>query len=77
MQFLHLHGSFSAVFTDGMLHMMKEDQLRLVLRNKQQVEAALMEYHNELNHLDVRKCLRLLNERCCLALAPCFIRKLV
>ena len=55
-----------------MLHMVRGDQLRLVLRNKQQVEAALEEYHNELNHLDVSKCLRLLNERCRVSLSPCF-----
>lgn len=37
--------------------------MRLVLRSRQQVEAALVDYHNELNHLNVSKCLRLLNER--------------
>lgn len=42
--------------------------MRLVLRNRQQVETALVDYHNELNHLDVNKCLRLLNERFPLAL---------
>ncbi|XP_045918525.1 uncharacterized protein LOC123978922 [Micropterus dolomieu] len=48
---------------DGELHMVRGDRVRLVLRNRQQVEAALVDYHNELNHLDVNKCLRLLNER--------------
>ncbi|XP_039898390.1 uncharacterized protein LOC120740245 isoform X2 [Simochromis diagramma] len=48
---------------DGVLHTVKGDQMRLVLRNRQQVETALVDYHNELNHLDVNKCLRLLNER--------------
>ncbi|XP_030247786.1 uncharacterized protein LOC115566180 [Sparus aurata] len=48
---------------DGELHMVSEDRLRLVLRTRQQVEAALVEYHNELNHLGVNKSLRLLNER--------------
>lgn len=42
---------------------MIKDQILLVLRNRQQVEEALVNYHNELNHLDVNKCLRLLNER--------------
>ncbi|XP_026195514.1 uncharacterized protein LOC113148173 isoform X2 [Anabas testudineus] len=48
---------------DDALHMVKRDRVRLVLRNRQQVEVVLNEYHNELNHLDVNKCLRLLNER--------------
>ncbi|KAM4541851.1 uncharacterized protein PAE49_018711 isoform 2-T2 [Odontesthes bonariensis] len=48
---------------DGTLHMVRGDGVRLVLRNRQQVEAALVDFHNELNHLDVSKCLRLLNER--------------
>ncbi|XP_041828172.1 uncharacterized protein LOC121631371 isoform X2 [Melanotaenia boesemani] len=48
---------------DGKLHMVRGDRERLVLRNRQQVEAALVDYHNELNHLDINKCLRLLNER--------------
>ncbi|XP_044023662.1 uncharacterized protein LOC122862315 isoform X2 [Siniperca chuatsi] len=48
---------------DEELHMVRGDRERLVLRNRQQVEAALVDYHNELNHLDVNKCLRLLNER--------------
>lgn len=43
--------------------MVSEDRLRLVLRTRQQVEAALMEYHDELNHLGVNKSLRLLSER--------------
>lgn len=42
---------------------MSGDRALLVLRSRQQVEAALMDYHNELNHLDANKCLRLLNER--------------
>lgn len=37
--------------------------MRLVLRSRQQVETALLDFHNELNHLNVNKCLRLLNER--------------
>ncbi|XP_035023435.2 uncharacterized protein LOC118116161 [Hippoglossus stenolepis] len=45
------------------LHMVKGDRVRLVLRSRQQVEVALKDYHNELNHLDTNKCLRLLNER--------------
>ncbi|XP_029972171.1 uncharacterized protein LOC115406342 isoform X2 [Salarias fasciatus] len=48
---------------DGVLHMVRGDRLRLVLRSRQQVESALTDYHDELNHLDVNKCLRLLNER--------------
>ncbi|KAG7219870.1 hypothetical protein INR49_018803 [Caranx melampygus] len=48
---------------DDELHMTRGDRVRLVLRNRQQVEAALTDYHNELNHLDINKCLRLLNER--------------
>ncbi|XP_054868333.1 uncharacterized protein LOC111576671 isoform X2 [Amphiprion ocellaris] len=48
---------------DDKLHSTRGDRLRLVLRSRQQVEAALTDYHDELNHLDVNKCLRLLNER--------------
>ncbi|XP_042356846.1 uncharacterized protein LOC121953707 [Plectropomus leopardus] len=48
---------------DGVLHNVREDWVRLVLRSRQRVEAALLDYHNELNHLDINKCLRLLNER--------------
>ncbi|CAN9501892.1 unnamed protein product [Ophioblennius macclurei] len=48
---------------DGVLHMVRGERLRLVLRSRQQVESALTDYHDELNHLDVNKCLRLLNER--------------
>ncbi|XP_030574403.1 uncharacterized protein LOC115772351 isoform X2 [Archocentrus centrarchus] len=51
------------VIKDGVLHMGRGDRMRLVLRNRQQVETALLDYHNDLNHLDVNKCLRLLNER--------------
>ncbi|KAM9356110.1 uncharacterized protein KZ484_014114 isoform 2-T2 [Pholidichthys leucotaenia] len=53
----------SFVIKDDVLHTLKGDRLRLVLRNRQQVEAALVDFHNELNHLGVKKCLRLLNER--------------
>lgn len=49
--------------SDNELHMVRGDRVRLVLRGRQQVEAALVDYHNELNHLDAKKCLRLLNER--------------
>ncbi|XP_074548658.1 uncharacterized protein LOC141806867 [Halichoeres trimaculatus] len=48
---------------DDELHMVRGERVRLVLRNRQQVENALTDYHDELNHLDVNKCLRLLNER--------------
>ncbi|XP_056151402.1 uncharacterized protein LOC130126061 [Lampris incognitus] len=48
---------------DQQLHMVRGGRALLVLRNREAVEAALVEYHNELNHLDVKKCLRLLNER--------------
>ncbi|XP_034050786.1 uncharacterized protein LOC117531765 isoform X2 [Thalassophryne amazonica] len=48
---------------DDQLHMVRGDRVRLVLRSRQQVEAALTDYHSELNHLDITKCLRLLNER--------------
>ncbi|XP_024858924.1 uncharacterized protein LOC108228218 isoform X2 [Kryptolebias marmoratus] len=48
---------------DDRLHFMSGDRVRLVLRNRQQVETALMDFHDELNHLNVNKCLRLLNER--------------
>ncbi|MED6265777.1 hypothetical protein CHARACLAT_028900 [Characodon lateralis] len=47
----------------GKLHVVTGDQMRLVLRSRQQVETALLDFHNELNHLNVNKCLRLLNER--------------
>ncbi|XP_051249826.1 uncharacterized protein LOC127359749 isoform X1 [Dicentrarchus labrax] len=48
---------------DDELHVVRGDRVRSVLRSRQQVEAALVDFHNELNHLDVTKCLRLLNER--------------
>lgn len=48
---------------DGQLHIRIGDHLRLVLRNRQQVNDALKDYHDELNHLDLNKCLRLLNEK--------------
>ncbi|XP_028250521.1 uncharacterized protein LOC114427027 [Parambassis ranga] len=48
---------------DGELYMGRGERMSLVLRNQQQVEAALVDYHNELNHLNVNKCLRLLKER--------------
>ncbi|XP_053290705.1 uncharacterized protein LOC128450968 [Pleuronectes platessa] len=51
------------VIKDAELHMVKGERVRLVLRSQQQVEVALKDYHNELNHLDTNKCLRLLNER--------------
>ncbi|XP_059209759.1 uncharacterized protein LOC131988624 [Centropristis striata] len=51
------------IVKDGELHMVRGERVRLVLRSRQRVEAALLDYHNELNHLDVSKCLRLLNER--------------
>ena len=53
----------SVGFPGDELHMVKGDRVRLVLRSRQQVEVALKDYHNELNHLDTNKCLRLLNER--------------
>ncbi|XP_055017942.1 uncharacterized protein LOC110153086 [Boleophthalmus pectinirostris] len=49
---------------DGVLHIRVRDRAVPVLRNRQQVNEALREYHDELNHLEVNKCLRLLNERC-------------
>ncbi|KAM4723495.1 uncharacterized protein FYW61_014261 isoform 2-T2 [Anableps anableps] len=48
---------------DDKLHVVTGDQMRLVLRSRRQVETALLDFHNELNHLNVNKCLRLLNER--------------
>ncbi|KAK2892282.1 uncharacterized protein [Channa argus] len=48
---------------DDELHTVKGDRECLVLRNREQVQAVLNDYHNELNHLDVIKCLRLLKER--------------
>ncbi|XP_029282712.1 uncharacterized protein LOC115005056 isoform X2 [Cottoperca gobio] len=48
---------------DDALHIVRGDRVRLVLRSRQRVEVALVDYHDELNHLDVNKCLRLLNER--------------
>nr|XP_020467246.1 uncharacterized protein LOC109966627 [Monopterus albus] len=48
---------------DGKLHMVRGDRERLVLRSRQQVEVALTDFHDELNHLNVNKCLRLLSER--------------
>lgn len=53
----------SAASTDGKLYVVSGEHLCLVLRSRLQVQAALLDYHNELNHLDVNKCLRLLNER--------------
>ncbi|XP_028294570.1 uncharacterized protein LOC114456786 [Gouania willdenowi] len=51
------------IIKEGELHMMRGNRVRLVLRTRQQVESTLTDYHDELNHLDVNKCLRLLNER--------------
>lgn len=53
----------SLCLSDDELHIMIKEQVLLVLRSRQQVDEALVSYHNELNHLDVNKCLRLLNER--------------
>ena len=41
---------------------MKNRVLR-VLRSREEVNEVLTEFHNELNHLDFKKCMRLLNER--------------
>ncbi|XP_072292285.1 D-aminoacyl-tRNA deacylase 2 [Eucyclogobius newberryi] len=49
---------------DGVLHIRVRERAVPVLRNRQQVNEALKEYHDELNHLEFKKCLRLLNERC-------------
>lgn len=54
---------FSVGAADGELYMGRGERMSLVLRNQQQVEAALVDYHNELNHLNINKCLRLLRER--------------
>ncbi|KAG7511364.1 hypothetical protein JOB18_047920 [Solea senegalensis] len=51
------------VIKDDQLHMVKGERVCVVLRSRQQVEDALSDYHNDLNHLDANKCLRLLNER--------------
>ncbi|XP_040925299.1 uncharacterized protein LOC114849111 isoform X2 [Betta splendens] len=48
---------------DDELHFVKRNRVSLVLRSREQIEVVLTEYHNELNHLDVKKCLRLLSER--------------
>ncbi|XP_063765646.1 uncharacterized protein LOC134881960 isoform X2 [Eleginops maclovinus] len=47
----------------GRLHIEKGGRLCLILRSRQRVEEALVEFHDELNHLNANKCLRLLNER--------------
>lgn len=60
----------ASCLSDDELHIMIKDQVLLVLRSRQQVEEALVNYHNELNHLDVNKCLRLLNERSGLKKSP-------
>ncbi|CAL9686655.1 unnamed protein product [Knipowitschia caucasica] len=49
---------------DGVLHIRLRSRSVPVLRSRQQVREALTEFHDELNHLDFTKCLRLLNERC-------------
>ncbi|KAM3594521.1 uncharacterized protein V6R79_009304 [Siganus canaliculatus] len=48
---------------DDRLHMVRGGRMCLVLRSRQQVETALTDFHNELNHLGSDKCLRLLRER--------------
>ncbi|RVE56917.1 hypothetical protein OJAV_G00211100 [Oryzias javanicus] len=48
---------------DGKLYVVSGERLCMVLRSRLQVQAALLDFHNELNHLDANKCLRLLNER--------------
>ncbi|KAL3049757.1 hypothetical protein OYC64_009083 [Pagothenia borchgrevinki] len=45
------------------LHTERGNRLCLVLRSRKKVEEALLDFHDELNHLNVNKCLRLLNER--------------
>ncbi|XP_034072302.1 uncharacterized protein LOC117546251 isoform X1 [Gymnodraco acuticeps] len=45
------------------LHTERGNRLCLVLRSRTKVEQALLDFHDELNHLNVNKCLRLLNER--------------
>ncbi|KAM9842651.1 uncharacterized protein ACBR49_014042 [Aulostomus maculatus] len=51
------------VIKDNELHIVKGERACLVLRSREQVEAALLDFHNELNHLNVNKCLKLLSER--------------
>ncbi|KAM4625243.1 uncharacterized protein ACJ7VT_003706 [Polymixia lowei] len=48
---------------DDQLHMVRGGRVRVVLRSREEVEGALVDYHDELNHLDLKKCLRLLNDR--------------
>ena len=48
---------------DDELQIVRGNRIRRVLRNREEVEMALVSYHDELNHLDLDKCIRLLNER--------------
>ena len=52
-----------AIFPDGLLHIMIKSRVLKVLRSQEDVNQALAEFHDELNHLNLKKCMRLLTER--------------
>ncbi|KAM6973273.1 uncharacterized protein FYW47_003390 [Aplochiton taeniatus] len=51
------------IIKDELLHWVKGTKVRQVLRSREEVNTALTDFHDELNHLDLKKCMRLLNER--------------
>ncbi|XP_062325879.1 uncharacterized protein LOC134026882 [Osmerus eperlanus] len=51
------------IIKDGLLHIMIKSRVLKVLRSQEEVNEALAEFHDELNHLNLKKCMRLLTER--------------
>ncbi|XP_046874165.1 uncharacterized protein LOC124466377 isoform X2 [Hypomesus transpacificus] len=51
------------IIKDGLLHIMIKSRVLKVLRSQEDVNQALAEFHDELNHLNLKKCMRLLTER--------------
>ena len=48
--------------SDGVLFFTTNHNRRRVVRNKEDVQATLTAYHNEMNHLDVDKCITLISK---------------
>ncbi|KAL2098994.1 hypothetical protein ACEWY4_005474 [Coilia grayii] len=47
---------------DGVLFFIRNQNRRRVVRNREEVHATLSAYHNDMNHLDVKKCIRLISK---------------
>lgn len=48
--------------SDGVLFFISKRNRRRVVRSKEDVQATLTMYHNEMNHLDVDKCIMLISK---------------